>query len=117
MRLEHFRVAEYLPSNECVKIDKANKDEFDLSSLKGKYLQEELREKEILPDYLSDDRMAALGLAPSKPEAAFDEEIGVLPLKGSTELSNVEESAHENDEESPDPSSGKHKWSLFPFRH
>jgi hypothetical protein len=59
---EHFRVAENLPSRECLKVDQQNGPDFDLSFVKGAYVQEELTAEEAYPEELSPSRMAELGL-------------------------------------------------------
>ena len=55
VRQQHFRVAAYLPSRECMKADVLNGPEFDLSFTKDAYLQEELREKMKRPTNWTDD--------------------------------------------------------------
>ena len=62
IRQQHFRVAEYLPSRECLKYDLQNGPDFDLSFTNGAYLQEELREKKVYPENLSDGNSRELGL-------------------------------------------------------
>jgi hypothetical protein len=62
LRQQHFRVAEYLPSRECVKADLHNGPDFDLSFTKDAYLQEELREKVKYPENLTDDTTRQLAL-------------------------------------------------------
>lgn len=62
LRQQHFRVAEYLPSRECLKADLTNGPDFDLSFTKDAYLQGELREKHVNPENLSEERMRELGL-------------------------------------------------------
>ena len=60
---QHFRVAEYLPSCECMKVDRRNGLDFDTSFAERAYLQEEMRDKEKYPDNLTAERAAQLGLA------------------------------------------------------
>jgi hypothetical protein len=63
IRQEHFRVPGVLPSDECMRYDTQNGDNFDLSFVKGEYLQKELREeKEAFPEDLPEERVVALGL-------------------------------------------------------
>lgn len=62
LRQQHFRVAEYLPSRECLKADISNGPDFDLSFTKDAYLQEELKEKRVYPVNVSDERARELGL-------------------------------------------------------
>lgn len=62
VRQQHFRVAEFLPSRECLKEDLRNNHKLDLSCMRGAYLQEELRDKTMLPENLSPDRAERLGL-------------------------------------------------------
>jgi hypothetical protein len=52
IRQQHFRVAEFLPSRDCLKADERNGATFDLSFLDDAYLQDELREKSALPENL-----------------------------------------------------------------
>ena len=42
---EHFRVSAFLPSGECLKIDRQNGPNFDLNFINDAYLQDELRTK------------------------------------------------------------------------
>jgi hypothetical protein len=70
LRQEHFRVAEYLPTKECLKVDLRNGDEnFALSLVQGAYLQPELREKELFPENADDRRLVSLGLKPNDEES------------------------------------------------
>lgn len=62
LRQEHFRVAEYLPTKECLKVDIRNGDDFAVALVKGAYLQKELREKELFPDNVDDRRLVSLSL-------------------------------------------------------
>jgi hypothetical protein len=62
LRQQHFRVAEYLPSRECLKADLANGPDFDLSFTKNAYLQEELKERWVYPENLSEERALELGV-------------------------------------------------------
>jgi hypothetical protein len=62
LRQQHFRVAEYLPSRECLKADLAYGLDLDLSFTKDAYLQEELKEKRVYPENLPEERARALGL-------------------------------------------------------
>jgi hypothetical protein len=62
IRQQHFRVAEYLPSRECLKSDLQNGPNFDLSFTTGAYLQEELREKKVYPKNLPADTARELGV-------------------------------------------------------
>jgi hypothetical protein len=62
IRQQHFRVATYLPSRECMKADMNNGNDFDLSFTKDSYLQEELRVKVKYPENLSAERARVLGL-------------------------------------------------------
>ena len=62
LRQEHFRVAEYLPTKECLKVDIRNGDDFAVALVKGAYLQKELREKELFPDNVDDRRLISLSL-------------------------------------------------------
>jgi hypothetical protein len=62
IRQEHFRVPGVLSSDKCMMHDAQNGDNFDLSFVKGVYLQEELREKEAFPEDLPHERAVALGL-------------------------------------------------------
>jgi hypothetical protein len=61
IRQEHFRVAMYLPSRECMRVDLKNGPDFDLSFTKDAYLQEELREKVSYPYALTEERARELG--------------------------------------------------------
>jgi hypothetical protein len=57
LREEHFRVAEFLPSREGMKVDVKHGPDFDAPSFtKDAYLQEELRDKEKLPEDLTDEQ-------------------------------------------------------------
>lgn len=62
IRQQHFRVAEYLPSRECMKSDLHQGPDFDLSFTTEAYLQEELRDKESYPENLSNEEARALGV-------------------------------------------------------
>lgn len=62
IREQHFRVAEFLPSRDCLKMDERNGETFDLSFLDDAYLQDELREKNVLPGNLPPDRALDLEL-------------------------------------------------------
>jgi hypothetical protein len=62
MRQQHFRVAEFLPSRDCLKADERNGEKFDLSFLDDAYLQDELREKRVLPENLPSKRAYDLEL-------------------------------------------------------
>jgi hypothetical protein len=62
VRQEHFRVAKYLPSRECMKVDRRNGPDFDLSFTKDAYLQEELRARAKYPENLTEERTLELGL-------------------------------------------------------
>lgn len=62
VRQQHFRVAEYLPSRECVKADLSNGPDFDFSFTRNAYLQEELKEKVAFPGNVSEERARELGL-------------------------------------------------------
>lgn len=62
VRQEHFRVAKYLPSRECMKVDRRNGPDFDLSFAKDAYLQEELRQKVRYPEDLTEEMARVLGL-------------------------------------------------------
>ena len=62
IRQQHFRVAEYLPSRECLKSDLQNGPNLDLSFTTGAYLQEELREKKVFPHNLSSETAIELGV-------------------------------------------------------
>ena len=53
IRQQHFRVAEHLPSRECMKADLQCGPDFDLSFTTKAYLQEELRDKKLYPENLS----------------------------------------------------------------
>lgn len=65
IRQQHFRVAEYLPLRECVKMDMENGHDFDLSFIKDAYLQDELSEKIKVPDNLPDEGAEEVGLLDS----------------------------------------------------
>jgi hypothetical protein len=62
IRQQHFRVAEHLPSRECMKSELQNGPNFDLSFTTGAYLQEELRDKKLYPENLTNENASALGL-------------------------------------------------------
>lgn len=62
IRQQHFRVAEYLPSRECLKSDLQNGPAYDLSFTTGAYLQEELRYRKVYPENLPDENARELGL-------------------------------------------------------
>jgi hypothetical protein len=62
IRQQHFRVAEYLPSRECMKSDLQCGPDFDLSFTNKAYLQEELRDKKMYPENLSNEIAHGLGL-------------------------------------------------------
>ncbi len=62
LQQQHFRVAEYLPTKECLKVDIQNGDDFADSLVKDAYLQKELSDKEVFPDDVDDSRLAMLGL-------------------------------------------------------
>ncbi|GAX10876.1 hypothetical protein FisN_31Hh085 [Fistulifera solaris] len=62
LQQQHFRVAEYLPTKECLKVDIQNGDNFADSLVKGAYLQKELSDKEVFPEDVDDTRLAMLGL-------------------------------------------------------
>ena len=82
VRQQHFRVAENLPSRECLKEDLRNGPDFDLSFTKGVYLQKEMQDKKKLPENLSRGRAVMLGLV-DEDDLAFssfreEEEVHVL---------------------------------------
>lgn len=63
IRKQHIRVAQYLPSRECMKVDVVHNGQgFDLSFTKDAYLQKELSVKAKYPENLSDERARELGL-------------------------------------------------------
>jgi hypothetical protein len=62
IRQQHFRVAEHLPSRECLQKDVQNGQDFDLSFTTNAYLQPELREKIKHPEDLTDARAQEIGL-------------------------------------------------------
>jgi hypothetical protein len=62
IRQQHFRVAEHLPSRECMKSELQNGPNFDLSFTTRAYLQEELRDKKLYPENLTNENASALGL-------------------------------------------------------
>ena len=67
IRQEHFRVAEFLPTNECLATDKARTDGVDMSKFQSSYLQDELRERTIIPSDLPLEVKAIL--KPATPSA------------------------------------------------
>jgi hypothetical protein len=62
VRQQHFRVADNLPSRECVKADLRNGPDFDLSFTKEAYLQVELQEKLKYPENLTIERAIEFGI-------------------------------------------------------
>ena len=76
IRQQHFHVAEYLPSRECIKADLSNGYEFDMSFTKDAYLQEELREKVRYPENLTDEQMHMLDLTDPESEHAQSQQYG-----------------------------------------
>ena len=91
VRQEHFRCAEVLPLNECLEIDRTRRGQH-----LGKYVQEELREKQAFPE-LSEERAQSLGLVRPPAEdlekhdemAFFDAEDGddgYLPVSETSKL-------------------------------
>jgi hypothetical protein len=59
IRQKHFKMAtEHLPARECIAVDLKNGAgcEMDYGFLRGKYVQPELREKEVLPENATVDR-------------------------------------------------------------
>lgn len=50
IRQQHYRVAMYLPSRQCIKTDVQNGSDFDLSFVRDAYVQDELRTKLKFPD-------------------------------------------------------------------
>lgn len=73
IREQHFRVAEFLPSRDCLKMDERNRETFDLSFLDKAYLQDELREKQRLPESLTVDRAFELELIDRMDELMLGE--------------------------------------------
>jgi len=63
IRREHFRVAEFLPSRECMKADLFISESSNSSLARNAYLQKEMRFKEKYPENLTEERAADLGLA------------------------------------------------------
>jgi hypothetical protein len=63
IRKEHFRVAEFLPSRECMKEDLYINENLNILLPKNAYLQEEMRFKEKYRENLTEERAAELGLA------------------------------------------------------
>jgi len=87
IRQQHFRVAEFLPSRECLKEDLRKGRDFDLSFTKGAYLQDEMQDKKKFPENLSDERAEMLGLIDAE-EASFRNQDDPLmqPLNTITSL-------------------------------
>jgi hypothetical protein len=50
IRQQHYRVATYLPSRQCMKTDVQNGPDFDLNFVKDAYIQEELLTKLKFPE-------------------------------------------------------------------
>lgn len=100
---QHFRVAEYLPTKECLKVDIRNGDDFAVELVKDAYLQKELSEKELFPENIDDLRLAALG------------------LKNEEEAKSLQSSQYSRKDESPDDRSLLGKifyrwWALYSFK-
>lgn len=59
IRQQHYRVAMYLPSRQCIKADVQNGSDFDLSFVRDAYVQDELRTKLKFPDVVRTANNAA----------------------------------------------------------
>ena len=65
---QHFRVAEFLPVRDCRAIDRRNTIEtMSHDSLRCKYVQPELGEREAFPENMSPDREVRLGVFATPP--------------------------------------------------
>lgn len=53
---QHYRVATYLPSRQCMKTDLENGSDFDLTFVKDAYVQDELQTKFKLPEVTASQR-------------------------------------------------------------
>jgi hypothetical protein len=62
IREQHFRVAQFLPSRDCLKADERNGASFSLSFLDKAYLQSELQKKWAVPENLTVQRAYQLEL-------------------------------------------------------
>jgi hypothetical protein len=77
---KHFLMTEFLPTRECLVIDSKRNCEgqMDFSFVRGKYVQPEFREKEVLPENATVEREIAQGFVsfgtPQNSEMG-DEEI------------------------------------------
>lgn len=66
IRQEHFRVADVLPSNECLKMDlRRGLEEMDTGFLVGAYLQDEMQDKELFPEDMDEKYVSRLDLYPT----------------------------------------------------
>jgi hypothetical protein len=78
---KHFLMTEFLPTRECLASDLKNNCEglMDFSFVRRKYVQPELREKELLPENTTVEREIAHGLVsfgtPQNSECGSEEEI------------------------------------------
>lgn len=63
LRQQHYRVANYLPSHDCMIADVRNAG-MDLTFLDGSYVQPELQDKEVFPENLSIEKQYELDLRP-----------------------------------------------------
>jgi hypothetical protein len=65
IRQRHFRVAEFLPSRECIQRDLQNGNDFDMAFTTNAFLQPELCEKVKYPEGLTDGQASEISLITS----------------------------------------------------